>query len=296
MGRRVRKILLISGIVVVCVVAAPFIVGLIRSKVAADVREVNLSDQDVNNFNIQLSTSDLEFIPTNDGTKKVVFHETDKVFHEDKVEDHTLYVTYKTTKKFWQYLIPDFTKKKVEIYYPSTEFGSLKVESSTGEIEVPKEYSFDSADISATTGQIKYDASVKGNLSINTSTGDISIKDVTAKSLKVKRSTGDVDMKNVTVEEDIELKGTTGKVDLERVLCNKLEIRNSTGDIEFDAIDATTSIDIKTSTGDVEGSLLTGKTFDCQSTTGKISIPDQSIGAPLCKVRTDTGDIKISVK
>ena len=163
------------------------------------------------NFDFDLSVSDVEFVPTSDGTKKVVFYENDKVWHEDKVEEHTLYVVSKEEKKWWNWLAPDFSKKKIEVRLPASELGELKIKNSTGDIKVPKEYSFDLANIDLSTGDIDYSAVVKGELSVTSSTGNVSVNDITAKSVKIKRSTGSLKMKNVTVEETIETDGSTGK-------------------------------------------------------------------------------------
>ena len=114
--------------------------------------------------------------------------------------------------------------------------------------------------------------------------------------MKVTRSTGDASFENVKIEENLEIKGSTGKVELKKVSSASLTVTCSTGDVEFEDLSVSGNIDIKTSTGDVKGSLTGGRTFDCQSDTGKITIPEQTIGAPLCKVRTGTGKIKISVK
>ena len=316
MRRGIKAVLLVTGSALLVVGGGLYLASCKDTKLAEKVREVDLSEKEVLNFDFDLSVSDVEFVPTSDGTKKVVFYENDKVWHEDKVEEHTMYVVSKEEKKWWNWLSPDFSKKKIEVRLPASELGELKIKNSTGDIKVPKEYSFDLVNIDLSTGDIDYSAVVKGELSLTLSTGNVSVNDITAKSIKVKRSTGSLNMKNVVVEETIETDGSTGKTALEKVRSKNLSVKGSTGDVdlddvvieeaikikvttgevEFKDIDALGEIDIETSTGDVEGSLLTGKTFDVRSDTGKISVPDQTVGAPICKVRTDTGDIKITVK
>ena len=316
MNRRIKTVLLISGSALLLAGGGLFVVGCRSSKLEQKVRTFDLADKVVQNFNFDLTVSDLEFIPTTDGTKKVVLYENEKIYHEEKVEENTLYVVSKGKEKWYEQIRPDLTKKKVEVYLPSSELGTLKIESSTGDIKIPKEYSFDSSEIALSTGNITYNASVKNAVSIRSSTGDVSLSDVNAKSMKVKRSTGKATLNNVNVEEVVELEGSTGKVEVEKLRSKTLLISGSTGDIDlndvvmsedikidvstgnvkFSGMDTSGVVDIETSTGDVKGSILSGKTFDVRSDTGKIEIPEQTVGAPLFKVRTDTGNIKITVK
>ena len=316
MKKGIRTVLLIGGSVLLLAGGGLFVAGCNSSKLEQVVRTFDLTDKNVQNLNFDLSTSDLEFIPTTDGTRKVMLYENEKIYHEEKVEENTLYVVSKGNEKWYEQIKPDLTKKKVEVYLPSGELGTLKVSNATGDIKIPREFSFESSEISLSTGKVVYNASVKNAVSIRSSTGDVSLSDVHAKSMKIKRSTGKAVLNNVSVDEVLELEGSTGKVETQKLrgktllvsgstgdvelnevlMTEDIKIKVSTGEVEFSDMDASGIIDIETSTGDIKGSLLSGKTFDVRSDTGKIDIPEQTIGGQLCKVRTDTGNIKISVK
>ena len=73
-----------------------------------------------------------------------------------------------------------------------------------------------------------------------------------------------------------------------------MNIDTDTGDVKLDACDAN-SIDIETDTGDVMGYLLTPKIFDTDTGTGDIRV-EQSTSGGLCKIRTSTGDIEITIE
>ena len=316
MKKAIKIVLIVSGSVVLLAAGGLVFAGCKNSTFEQIVRTFDLTDKEVQNFNFDLSTSSVEFIPTTDGTKKVMLYENKRHWHEEKVEDKTLYVVSKSSEKWYEKIGWDLTEKKVEVYYPSFEFSSLRIDSSTGNVKIPKEFSFNTCGIDLSTGNVTYNANTKGSISIDTSTGNISLTDVSTSSLKINRSTGKVTLTNVNVEESLILDGSTGRSELEKVRSKTLNISGSTGviklndvvttenikievstgDVKFSDLDAGTEIDIETSTGDVEGSLLSGKTFDVRSDTGRIDVPSPTIGAPLCKVRTDTGDIKISVK
>ena len=61
----------------------------------------------------------------------------------------------------------------------------LKIRESTGDVEIPNDFTFGGIDISVSTGDINLRASAKGEVSITTSTGDISAKDFSAKQLNI---------------------------------------------------------------------------------------------------------------
>ena len=88
--------------------------------------------------------------------------------------------------------------------------------------------------------------------------------------------------------------GTTGNIFLNNVIAaNKISVGRSTGNVKFDDCDAA-EIYVKTNTGDVSGNLLTDKEFVTDTQTGSIDVPTTAIGG-ICEIRTDTGDIKITV-
>ena len=293
-------------------------VGFLNSDYSTTERRIDLTDKDVKNFEFDLATSDVTFIASND--KKVVLTESKHVKVEDSFEGSTLKLTSSETRKWYERISFDWAKKKVDVYLPAGDFANLKLKNSTGNIKVPHEFTFESVNIELSTGDIEYDSNCSGEVKIKSSTGDQSLNNVAAKSISLDHSTGKVSLKNINVIENVVIDGSTGKNNLENVRCANLDVKSSTGkinlkdvvttgniklkastgDVDFEDMDcgadATCSIDIKTDTGDVEGSLLTGKIFDVDSDTGKRNVPASTPNTATCKVRTDTGDIKITVK
>lgn len=272
-----------------------FAIGLKDHKIVAETREVDLKDYDFNNFNFDIDTADVRFIVTRDSTKKIVFQENKHENFECKEEEHTLYVTSKFSKKWYEWIVPDWTRKKVDVYLPASDLGALKVKSSTGNLKVPHDFTFESADIHQSTGDVEYLANTSGEVKIEVSTGDVKMQNVNVKTLTLKHSTGKATLNTVRAE-TIDIKGSTGNVKLTDVITTcELKVHGSTSNIIFDSIDGN-GIDFETSTGDVKGTVLTGKMFDVKSDTGKETYPTSTSGAPKFRVRTSTGDIKISVK
>ena len=285
------------------------------AKLSTTKYETNTHQIDGNYSGISVvsDTADITLLPSEDGTTSVVCYEDSKQKHEVGVKDGTLTVERKNNKKWYDYIGINFGSAKITVYLPEGEYSSLTVKESTGDIEVSKEFGFESIDISTSTGNVKSLACAKNSIKISTSTGAIDVEGVSAGALDLSVSTGKVTVLDVSAERDISIKVSTGKASLSGVMCKsltssgstgdismknviaseKLSIERSTGDVKFDGSDAA-EIFVQTDTGDVSGTLLSEKVFITESDTGNINVPS-SITGGRCEIKTDTGDIKISI-
>lgn len=231
---------------------------------------------DYSKIKIDIDTADLEFKVSEDSSNKVVVVEKEKRYHTVEVKDDTLTITAVDARKWHERFFDfDWSRLKVTIYAPAKEFASATIKSSTGDIIIPSDYSFQNLNLDLSTGDIDLKSDVKEELAIESSTGDVNLE-MEGKKIGVKVSTGKVNLKNVTGEE--------------------IKIKSSTGDVKLTDCDASNLIDIETSTGDVNAVLLSGKTFEAKTSTGINDVPPSTAGAPICRIKTNTGDIKVTVK
>ncbi len=268
-----------------------------------------------NSISINTDTASIQFVPSNDGICRVTCVEQEKMKHSVTVKDDTLVIEILDTRKWYEHIsFFSFKSAKITISLPESEYASLVIKESTGNIEIPKDYKFKSIDISASTGDIKSCASASELIKIKTSTGDICVENVSTGSLDLSVSTGKVTVSDVRCEGDVTVGVSTGKAYLTNVACKNVTSSGSTGDISLKNVIATESFSIKrstgnikfdgcdageifveTDTGDVTGTLLTEKIFIPKSDTGDIKLPETTSGGK-CKITTDTGDIKISIQ
>ncbi len=311
-----RKIILIPiilGIGLLAAGTAIATIGMINAPSAKTVTNTHeLKDETITGFNIELATADLEFIASTE-SPKVVCQETEKTIHTVSVVDHVLTIKgTDTTKWYEQAFTFNFTKKKVSVYLPAGAYEGFALDGETGDINIPHDFSFASATLKMSTGDISWKADVTEALSITTSTGNISVDGINAKSFTSKSSTGGLKIKDSEIAGAVKVKVSTGNVNIDGLRADSLTIESSTGslrikdtlianaynsdgstgDVIFEDSDAAT-LKIKTSTGNVKGNLLTGKTFVTHTSTGIVNVPPTSGG--LCEITTSTGDIKITV-
>jgi len=274
--------------------------------------EINEEFADIS---INTDTEDILFVPSVDGKCRVVCYEEVGREHSIEVQNSTLSINYAEGERKWfEYIGINTEDSDITVYLPKTEYGAVVIKESTGDIEIPGAFTFESIDISVSTGDVNNFASASGMIKIKMSTGYIRTENISAGALELYATTGDITASGVSCEGDFKHRVTTGKTNLTDIKCKNFisggntgdislknviaaeafSIERTTGDVTFDGCDAY-EIFVTTDTGDVEGSLLSGKIFFTDTSTGDISIPKTMTGGK-CEITTNTGDIQISIK
>ena len=281
------------------------------STVKYETNEYEINDS-YKNIKVITDTAKINFVPAEN--TKVVCYEDTKQKYSVSVQGDTLVIELSNSKKWYEHIGINFGSPKITVYTPAGEYGALTVKGDTSDTEIPKDFKFESIDISQSTGDVKCFSSAIGDIKIKTSTGHITVGNITAGSLDLKVSTGDITATNVECVGDLLVKVSTGKTKLENVKCNdvistgdtgnitltnvitdkSIDIERTTGDVKFNGCDASELV-IVTDTGDVKGTLLSEKVFIAKTDTGSIKVPETVSGGK-CKITTDTGDIKIDIK
>lgn len=276
------------------------------------ITNVHTVDESFETIYLETDTADVTVKLSNDDSCRVECFESEKQIHTVEVIDGRLYVRSNDQRKWYEYIGFSFNQTKITVYLNQADYEKLSVKCSTGDLSVENGLSFDSIDARTSTGNIQCNACVASDIRLCTSTGSISLAGTSMGSLEISVSTGNVSIKNTSCTGNIDIEGTTSRISLRDVVCNSLEISSETGDvvlkntvaqncfdIETDTGDVifrvcdAEEINVETDTGDVFGSLLSEKVFICKSDTGNIRVPESTSGG-ICKITTDTGDIKIS--
>ncbi len=283
------------------------------STVKYETNEYEISEA-YKNISIVTDTADVVFVPSENESSLVVCREQKNIEHTVLVKDNTLTIEINDTRKWYEFIGINMGSSKITVNVPMGKYGALWVESETGDVEIPKDFKFESIDISENTGRVENYASVSDSIKIKTSTGDICVENISAGSLELSVSTGGIKISGVSCEGEANINVSTGKAKLTDVQCknlissgntgsvnlknvvaaDKISVTRSTGDIEFEACDAA-EINIKTSTGYVKGTLLSDKIFSTQTDTGRVRVPKTTSGG-ICNIKTSTGDIDISIQ
>lgn len=258
--------------------------------------------------------ADVSFALSEDGTCRVECYEAENARHLVSVEQDTLVIQIDDQSSWYAQIGIYFGTPKITVYLPESQYRTLTITGSTGAIEVPEAFTFESAEISSSTGSVAFRAAVSGTASIQTTTGDIRAEHTSAGALNLTVTTGAVNVSDMTCQNDLTISVSTGKAALRNVSCKNLtssgsvgsitldhvtaaeqfSIERSTGHVNFTACDAG-EIHVKTDTGDVTGSLLSEKIFFAESDVGSVDVPKTTTGG-ICDLQTDTGNIAITIE
>lgn len=210
-------------------------------------------------FIANTNTADIVFLPSENEKTTVVCYQQKNIPHtvtaEDGIKGYALTISANDSRKWYEHIGINFGTPKITIYLPKGEYGSLLMNCSTGNIELPKNCTFE-------------------HIKVKTSTGKITAFDINCtETFESKVTTGKLKANNITCNNFFS-NGNTGEVYLENVIAKKeINIKRSTGDIKFTGCDAK-KVHIETDTGDVKGSLLSSKTFITKTDTGSIKVPE----------------------
>lgn len=276
--------------------------------------ETYVINDEFRNISIDTDTEAIVFLPSDDGKCRAEVYENSKVKHTVQVKDGTLFIGRDDTRKWYERVTFFGASPKITLYLPESEYAVLTVKEATGDVSLPGDFTFESIDISLSTGDVSCSASSTGLIRIKTSTGDIVMEKITAGELDLTVTTGKADVRSAVIDGDLGISVSTGKTVLTDVSCGSLNtdgstgdvsmenviaadtmtIQRSTGKVKFEKCDAAELL-IKTDTGSVTGSLLSEKIFIARSSSGSIHVPETTTGGK-CSVTTTTGDIRITVE
>ena len=263
-------------------------------------------------ISIDVDTAKIELVPSDDGKCRVDCYEAEKVKLSAAVENGTLVIKTVDTRKWYEHIgIFVGTAPRMTVYLPQEAYASLSIDTATGDVTIPKDFTFENIKIRGNTADIECLAPVSHVVEMRTDTGDIMINDLYAGELHLASNTGSIHVNSVISRGIVDVETDTGYVKLTDVDCAELTaesdtgtitltnvvalgrflIENDTGDVRFDNSDAA-KISVETDTGDVTGTLLSEKVFITKSNTGRVDVP-KSITGGRCEITTETGDIRI---
>lgn len=263
-------------------------------------------------INIDTNEADISFFPSEDGQIKIVCSEDENLRHKVTMNGGSLDITVEAEGRF-KWIQLGVGKQSIDIYIPDGEYGSLTIDSDTGDVTVPGEFSFETIGISTDTGSIECKATCKGSLYTESDTGAIALSGLSANFISAKSDTGRIEISSAAVGDCVYCENDTGRCSISDTKCRVLmikedtgnvlltdvladerfDITSSTGGVTFDGCDAG-EIYAKTSTGNVSGTLLSDKVYLIESDTGRINVP-KTITGGRCEIETDTGNVEIKV-
>lgn len=255
-------------------------------------------------------------------------HTKDEIF----VENGTLMIKRRDNSRWYDHLGFFWNSNEITLYLPKTKYKELQIKSSSGDIIVPQEFSFDSAQVQCSSGCVDFNACVSEKAMVGTSSGDVYIRNASPKLFDISSTSGDIEIISLNSKSDMTVNSTSGDINITDVECKSLNSNSTSGEVEITGLKSenlsirTTSGDvdiihadiadklhinctsgdadisesdagtlyIKSTSGDVSGSFLSEKVFITDTKSGDVDVPHSASGGK-CEIYTTSGDISFYV-
>lgn len=268
------------------------------------------------NIKVWGAECDVRLIPSEDGTCTVLCNETDRITHTVAVKNGTLTIERTDDRRWYEHI--GFTwsywgSMEVVVYLPERAYGDLDVRTLSGKADIPSDFSFDSAKVDGTSGDVHFMAAVEGELRLKTVSGDIQAGGMNPETLTATSTSGDITLDSITVRAAFICKTVSGDQRISSLACQNATVGSTSGNvfasdliasehIRMEAVSGSLNLArcdadtlwLKTVSGDVTGSLRTEKAFVTHTTSGTVRVPD-SISGGTCEVKTVSGGIRFDI-
>lgn len=251
-------------------------------------------DEDFDGISINAPTTEIVLRPSGDGTCRVEFQEEENVEHYAAVQSGTLTIGVRDARSWYDRLGISFENMRMTVYLPRAEWAALRIETETGDVEIPDGFTFETVTVSSGTADIVCRASVRDALALHAGTGNVAVDSAgISGSVDIGTKTGNIRLSGFEAR-SVAAESHTGDLSLEGVVATGgLSISSVTGDVRLEGCDAAW-LSIGTNTGSVVGRLLTAKVFVVETATGHISVPQTTAGGK-CEITTGTGNVDIRI-
>lgn len=315
-GLIIATILVVAGAIIFIGVMTVFKFDFLKLDTNKYITNTYDITESFENISIDTSIAKIQLLPSEDNQCKVVCYEPEKVNHVTTVKNSTLTIKETDNRKWYEHFQIGFSldSPKLTVYLPEEKYSSLVINTATGDIAIPENFTFDSIKVDGSTATVNCLASASKLLYVNLSTGKINLDSLTAGEISLSASTGAIILNSVNSDGNVNITATTGAIKAANLNCGTLKaetttgsialsntiatnnfvIDTTTGSVKFDRCDAE-KLNVTSTTGSVSGTLLSDKIFVTSSSTGRVNVPGTTTGG-VCNISTTTGSIKIDIQ
>ncbi len=246
------------------------------------------------NISVEESSEDVQLLPSTDGRCRVTCGETDRCSYTVKVEKDTLTVVREDDESVHFGFTLYNESVPLCIYLPEKSYQALSVSCTSGDVEAAG-FSFDTAEIRTTSGEVELRAITVKALSVSCTSGDLFLEELSCSGeAKLHSASGEIRAESCSLG-SLELSSTSGDVELIRVVCTgDAKAETTSGEITLTDVGAA-SFDLSCTSGDVEGSVLGPVDFIVNTVSGDVRTVGGVRGAAPCRVHTTSGSVDLEV-
>lgn len=229
-------------------------------------------EESFENIDVDSVECDIQFIKAENDECKIESVDEKNIVTEAEVRDNTLYINRVDKRKWYESIggvYFGYRTPRITVFLPETEYKKLSILSASGDTCISGDFSFESAEVRSSSGDIEFLADVLKNAEVKSISGDVSVN-TDAESLTACSTSG-----NVVVE---------GRA-------NKVNVSSTSGEVWCYRIDSEGEFNVKTTSGDVNVYDSIAEISHIQSTSGDVIV--ERISADELSFKTNSGDIKL---
>lgn len=261
-------------------------------------------------IHIRTGSSDVRILPSSDGSCSVVCDdESETQYHIISVEDGILLIHQVTEPMFFGVMLQ--YDPVVTVYLPESQYGSLVVDGAAGSIlDVDTSFTFESAQLTLSSGDIHFRASLTHDLSARTSSGDIRLsgchvggntqvdassggialsglktkvlaangssgdillEDIHAQAIQTSAYSGSITLSGCEVEQDVSVQATSGEMELSEVTALSLTGNASSGDFRLYSVFINGQLSLETTSGSIFLDSSDAQSLFLRTSSGEVS-------------------------
>lgn len=239
---------------------------------------------------------DVQILPSTDGKCSVSYTDSRLFTHEIRVKDGTLTIQYKDISTWMDNLFTIYTGELyVNVYLPENAYEELDIQTTSGNVRVAEDFTFEQAELSSTSGDITFLGGTTDELELSTTSGSVEVSGADHQRLDASSTSGQVTLSGLTAQK-LSASSVSGDVRLENVtVLDHTDLETTSGDIILDRLESGT-LSASAVSGSISGTTTSPKDFDADTVSGNIRLPDPDATAGRWDLSTTSGSIHIEVK
>lgn len=223
-----------------------------------------------------ISSMDISICKSKDNTCYVEYYDTDEIIHNIGVNGDTLSINSDGGGGYFNFSFTTLSPVTT-VYLPDSEYSKIRIETSSGDVEVDNTMTVDELIIEASSGSIFVNNISGAYAGLTASSGDISLNNITADTISFKTSSGSTNGYNVVGDSAITGSAKSGDIEIEGTSSLYYELKTSSGDIELELNPDNQYV------------------FETRTGSGDIEVPASVPGAnAICNLKSESGDIEVN--
>lgn len=256
------------------------------------VRNTYEITDDFKRISISENQSDIQLLPSEDGTCKIICEESEKVFYLIEVVAGTLYIEVVDERDWLDHVGIFLETPELLIYLPKSEYDSLGIDNVSGSITVPEGFSFSDVDINTTSGSIKFYSNANGELELYTVSGSITAENASPESFSANTTSGKIKVSSLSVQGEFIAGSVSGGMEISDCECSDITVDSTSGSVSLANVSATDSARIETVSGKISMNDCSAGSIILFSTSGAVSL-ENVVASGSLRAETLSGEIEL---